>query len=383
MICRNIERLTREAAHDLDRAAELLRLAQRRHDEPLIERAWGWLYGHQRAALTLPSESSVARDDTAQRACMICDRPLTDPASREHGVGPICRGRSNALLARSIEADTAAASVLANALRPALASCHATVRPLLAAALSQIEAAHASNSPRRDWRDVVKVFELVQSFETTTQLHAGLEDITLALGYVALVNLWRDDVVKGKAELVFEHTCGVLRLSSPRARSEALRTTVERVGGFYFSRERTYLFPATAHADVRALLDSHWLHVRGEADEGLQAAASWTPPTGWQAPSTWQDMRALATGQTTQPQRTQREVCRVTACDDGAHLVTPYNAPFVQRLKALPRKARRWDPNRRAWWVADTVLSDAVALIRACFPGLHVAFNDGTHAQAA
>ena len=52
------------------------------------------------------------------------------------------------------------------------------------------------------------------------------------------------------------------------------------------------------------------------------------------------------------------------AGDGGFWTDTPYNADFVEDLKAtLPKLARLWDPDRKCWWVDPEYIDLALAVI--------------------
>ena len=53
------------------------------------------------------------------------------------------------------------------------------------------------------------------------------------------------------------------------------------------------------------------------------------------------------------------------AADSGFYLETPYNAAFVRELKgSLPKYARKWDPDRRLWWIAQEFGDSAIRIAR-------------------
>ena len=357
----HITRLKLDAPHNLDAARELLRAATRRADMTLTAFAWDIVFTHQRDALTLPGESAVAQHDQAMRRCTRCGRELSDPASLEYGIGPICRGRSNALLARTIPADLNAAATIAKTLRPVIATVPQAGKLLLLATLDQIQIAADSSRPQTDWRHAIRAIEIALSFDLDAKIHQALESLTLALGYVALVALWRDEVIKGKAKLKFDLTRGLLVLDSPSARNATLRDIIKHSGGFYFRRERAFIWPATAHAKVRELLPRHWIGLKDDGvDEALQTAATWQPPAGWQPPTSWRGLMPNLQ-QRPRPSRPRPQVT-ITTLDDGAlNLRTPYNEGFRQALNNLPQRQRRWTGS--VWWIAPDAAAHAQALV--------------------
>lgn len=55
--------------------------------------------------------------------------------------------------------------------------------------------------------------------------------------------------------------------------------------------------------------------------------------------------------------------------DDGGYwLETPYQPDFVRYLKLrLPKYARKWNPERRMWWVAEEHIEEAIEVVRRFF----------------
>jgi hypothetical protein len=55
----------------------------------------------------------------------------------------------------------------------------------------------------------------------------------------------------------------------------------------------------------------------------------------------------------------------------GVHLYTPFDASFIDRLKALvPQDLRTWDRDLGAWYVFETYAEQAVALARSYWPDI-------------
>jgi len=353
----NIDRLTLLAQNDNDAARALLREGTRRCDTQLVTLAWDCLYSAHRSALGLTDDHAAAA--VVVRHCARCSRELTDPASRAHGIGPVCRRRSNRALAQLIEADLDAAASYVDAMRAKLPGAPVVVAELLDGVASQINTAHAEDVEGLDWRPTIRAIEVALSFALASALVKALYNITAALGYVALVHLWRDEVVKGKASLRFDADKGLLLLTSPSSRNHALSELIAASGGSYLRRERVWAWAATRHAEVSHLLPRHWLGLdETGVVEVLAAAAAWQPPAGWEEPKGWRSMRDLVMGQRTTT--AAKPAVRAEKERGGFHTHSPHNAAFVAAIKTMPREHRRWDGSARAWWVSDNrhALSD-------------------------
>lgn len=279
------------------------------------------------------------------RECCRCKQALTDPVSREAGIGPVCRKRTNAAFARAKSADVSAARGSYKAFLETLSECSAEAQ----FAVVDVGAALFEESAvrRKDWRDVVQRIEWVLSFGVSDKSRSHLEAVGEALGYDVLVSMWRQMVVKGKASLSYVPERHALRLVSPRPCRE-VRNKLRSEGRFVAS---AWEFSAAKHDAVRELL-RYFLVVSG-VEEALGEAAK--------------GARAVASEGVSH----EEQACEWTIesycsyADSGELLIrTPYNRSFVDAIKTLPRECRRWDSVGYAWVVRADRAEEAVRLVR-------------------
>jgi len=50
--------------------------------------------------------------------------------------------------------------------------------------------------------------------------------------------------------------------------------------------------------------------------------------------------------------------------EQGMYLDCPYNADFLDEMKqVVPREERRWDNNKKMWWISDLYLDEVDNLL--------------------
>ncbi len=48
----------------------------------------------------------------------------------------------------------------------------------------------------------------------------------------------------------------------------------------------------------------------------------------------------------------------------GMYLDSPYNPEFIEEMKAtVPHEDRKWDPEKKEWWISDAWLDEVDALL--------------------
>ena len=293
------------------------------------------------------------------RHCFRCDLPLTDAASLNEGIGPICRKLDNAVLARLIPSNLPEA-VNAFKLVDVLNLAPDTVRGFLV-----LESAlTASDAPtREDWREVAKRIEWMLSFAQTYQNTERLKTLVLSLGYVGLVALWNGEAATGKASVLFNAVhpgpdqltqiphIGGWRLFVSGPKKKAARFALKKIPGSTFHQATPFVkagwsVPACQHEAFRLAVIKHYPNFEG-LDLAIKAAKeSLVLPPGVSV---------------TQIQ----PLVLITEVEGQLKVKTPYNPDFVTDLKnTIPVYGRKWDPIERVWVVNvgfKAKVSDVVA----------------------
>lgn len=313
----------------------------------------------------------------SSRACALCHKPLTDAASVESGVGPVCRQRSNEALARAFPVRWGDALEMMQIAQDKglISDAPVAVRRTLAAIASAL--LDDPDAPQReDWRAVIKQAEWVLSHtEIGGRVRCLLRDLAELLGYPATAALWRGEMVIGKATLTFEG--GALHLRSPRPMPE-VRDQLYADGWRYFGQDKAWRLRvrsdeglAQAERRVRAsFLRCDVTEAIGAAQQHLRAPS---PPP--KAPHLTPALsQTLAPTLAQAPAATASQAPSRAACwtkrGTKLRVRAPYLPAFIDDLKAaIPPRQRAWAP-ASSEWVIDDRFQDAVqALLRAHFPG--------------
>ena len=317
----------------------------------------------QKQAVPADIQAVIATlDESAcgSRSCVRCGKELTDAASIAWGIGPVCRRFDNAVLARSIKADYA----LARNIITANAGVWSAMPETLATVWQNV--VDAVNADTTDFRTTVKRIEFILSFHATRTQVAPLHALVIALGYPSVVALWLGETCNGKSFCEFAN--GIFVLKSPRP-SEAVRNKMKAAKGRFNPADKTWFFPAANFEAVEHMLTVHFLDIEGVA-AAVEAARSYVAPRNAQEMRLHMlakegDERAQTVlvrereraGMPTLDEAPARPVTFAITLAAGnapgfALIASPYNATFVQTLKAhVDYQHRQWIGDKKQWLV--------------------------------
>jgi hypothetical protein len=285
----------------------------------------------------------------AGRSCCRCHKDLTDAASMEAGIGPVCRKQDNALLANSIPANPP------EALHAALAIDGASLDPITLPTFQKVIDALATNIAGTDWRKVIKQVEWILSFEANRKVALdAFSNVARSLGYLGLAALWNGAASTGQATVWFAN--GFVHIDGPR--NASARFEFKKIGARFFPATSTPTNGArptwgilAEKADAFAtLIQTHYPMNVGLNDALAQAkafvAAKPTP-----APVTSNPTPTIG----------GNVKHRIEKRGKTLAVFTPYNADFIAALKlAVPYAYRAWDAPAKCWKV-DAQYQNAVA----------------------
>jgi hypothetical protein len=301
-----------------------------------------------------------------QRFCSRCYKALTDAASMEVGVGPICRKLDNALLAAKIPSD------LPKALEAYKLVDVGTLPPETVATFIKLEAdlIAADAGSRHDWRETVKRIEWMRSFGMPGHTYGHLLAIVEALGYIGVAAMWKGEAASGEATCAFVE--GRLMVQGPQNKS--FRIAVKKLMGWKFTpvkpgKERPWWsLPASSGDVFTKLVMSHYPNSKG-LGEAVSAAQTYAAEQKAIA-----EAKAKAAALAAMPVAPVVEVAPavtpapsapayIKLAENGALLLkTPYNKGFIAELKtSIPYGSRAWDGMDKVWKVAPEYKAQAVA----------------------
>jgi hypothetical protein len=313
----------------------------------------------------------------AARQCCRCRKDLTDAASLEVGIGPICRKQSNTLLAKSFNSDVPAA--LAKMVTIDALELH----PESVKTFSACCVALASNLTGTDWREQIKQIEYVLSFSTNRKIAGkALGEVAELLGYDGIAALWRGEASTG-ATKVYVHGTRLI-VEGPQngyARQAFLRS---KEGAQQLNRTATtpwkrsvWSLPINAVSTFAKIVRRYYPMAEG-IDElvnvtvpAMQAAQPTfaTPPAPTAQPPATPVTLSVPAMQPSTPHvvsagAPMTQNLRIEKKGILAMITTPYNAQFIGELKVLvPYKCRSWDAASKKWVVDTSYVDGVVALI--------------------
>lgn len=292
------------------------------------------------------------------RSCVRCGRELTDAASMEAGIGPICRNLDNAILARLIPSNIGLARELLGELD--LTAVAPETLPTMVEVTSDIN----GETPTDDWRKTVKRMEWALSYGGNHGLRPLLTKVVAALGYVGLAALWNGEAATGKATVTFLVAPFVKeggRLVVVGPRNKAANTALRVINGRRFHPAKTLVekaawsFPVAAAREVFLAVVTHYPNHEG-LTEAVEAASKVAAP----APVVTVEVPAKVEAAPAKP----APKCSVVSAGVLLKVRTPYNPAFNGDLKAnIKWSDRRWNNGERVWEVTANHEAEVKAMI--------------------
>lgn len=296
------------------------------------------------------------------RRCFRCGLPLTDAASMDHGVGPICRKLDNAALAQLIPSDVPAALA-------SFAKLDASALPAeTVATVLNVEAALNAEDAGKvtDWRENVKRIEWVLSFGISSYNANAFVGVVRALGYVTLANLWTGAGTAGHGSQTLFHA-GRVYFIGPKCKGGV--SALKAIPGAKFTYSApseigggaAWSVPADQATPLVRAVQSYWAGVEVESlVEALTAAKAWIAAQ----PAV---VAPVVEAPKSAPVAT---VPLISVVEDMGILkvATPFSKAFVAGIKEkIPKGDRAWDPLSRVWRVKVAHKATVDTLIAQCY----------------
>lgn len=279
------------------------------------------------------------------RNCSYCGLGLTDAASKNYGIGPICRKMQNHVLAALIPADV----FMARFLLAQLDKEGLSEKPL-----STVEALEKDlqKTDNKDWRKACSRVEFLLSFPLPNAKREVLINVVEALGYLSLASLLKGHAAKGEALITFEN--GRLFVKGPR--NKAGNTTLKAIPGRkYHGADKRWSVPAEAVEAFKMAIWKHWPKNSGLTD-ALEGATSHLASKA-----------EVAEAQVVVTEVAEPKVI-VTKSGTVYKISSPYCKAFFLELKAEVEQAscwqdRRWNKAEKVWEVDEAHKALVEALV--------------------
>lgn len=287
-----------------------------------------------------------------ERFCARCGRALTDAASMEVGIGPICRGMDNHLLALQFNPDIEKARNLwhKNFAYEEGTGFHEQAWKTVVAVENELALA---SDGIQDLRKIVKQIEWILSYPTLPEIRERAYATVATLGYVALSNCWKGLSASGQAIVWVEE--GRVFISAPRCKggTAAMRSLPGRKG---------HTIPKThPSAGGRAFAWS----VPFSSFEAFKTAVLSYYPNNTGLVEAQDSIKALEyIGRAKEPSALSPKSAMLFVEKFRVRMKTPYNENFLNEFRAsCPKSWRSWDPIAKEWSV-NTPPSDYIEALK-------------------
>jgi hypothetical protein len=306
--------------------------------------------------------------DSIERRCSRCHKELTDAASREAGVGPICRAKNNDIFSRMIPANLGIATALFlnldgsrfnEEIQEDFDSLRKTYLHQMQKAQQKNEDAMAVKVDGGDFRKVVDWLDFSLSYPSSHEHRIEIIKIIEALGYIALGSVLRGDACMSPAKLYVDGDQICLEgKSQKRGYYEMRRNIVGIETPRYRGDKRPYKASVLYAEKFVEIAVTHWPFIEDNVDKVLKQArkvAKKVEKELKKAKKNKKDTRPVATFEYgeigrevgvsvnfpwigSKPNMSRNEVYR--------EMMNMINA-----IKEIPYKDRRYDRNTKSWVV--------------------------------
>jgi len=289
----------------------------------------------------------MRHSDSIIRQCSRCGRELVDAASRECGIGPVCRKKDTVIFARQMKADLTRSSILFLSLKPEDFHPEAQERFLAVKTvfLRQLAKAQKLNDDFTratveggDFREIVDFFDYSLSFSGSYAFRNKLINIIDMLGYQALAGVLKGDVCMSPAKIYIEDGSIFLEAKSSKDGWRRMRMDVPGVITPRYRGDKTPYQASVRYAE--SFLDvclRHWPFNNANVEELLAEAKKATKTIGPEA------------------KVSKLPLAHFTPGGLGFKLSMPWHGSYdemsetIFNLKKIAYRERKYDPSSKTW----------------------------------
>lgn len=289
--------------------------------------------------------------DNTLRHCSRCGDNLTDPASRECGVGPICRKKDTHLYAKTIAANFGIATIRALSVRSDMlaAECvdvwNGAVQKLLKAAEKVANITDDDLIIRRtgaDLREIMRACDLLCSYEHPNgTVRNAVIDVVHACGYVGLAGVLAGQASTSPSRVWFENGRVYMSGLGNKSGWSAMRSIPGILTPKYRGDRSPYSAPA-AHADkFLANVRRYWPLYEGDINQVATDADAWVQTNA---------QLAQASAASTAPVNVFRLTTRTMDFTVSFPWIRGQNMyALTNQFKTIAANQRSYDANTRTW----------------------------------
>ena len=289
--------------------------------------------------------------DNTIRRCSRCGDALTDPASRECGVGPVCRKKDTHLYAKTIVANFGIATVRALSMHENMLASEVvdtwkdTVQKLLKAAEKVANITDDATIMQRtgaDLRAVVRACDLICSYEHPDyNVRKIAIDVVQACGYIGLAAVLSGEASTSPSKVWFENGRVYMTGLGNKSGWAAMRQIPGITTPKYRGDRAPYSAPA-AHAE--SFIDNvrrYWPMYEGDINQVQSEAANWVANN---------PVRSSIAATSTTPVHSFVATLRSQDFTVQFPWVRNQNMfELLNQFKAIPAKDRSYDAVNRIW----------------------------------
>ena len=210
--------------------------------------------------------SNIGRNsDAVARHCSRCGLPLTDAASREHGIGPLCRKKNNDIFAKQIPVDITVSSAIMLSLTKV--AFHADIADKFDAIkqsfLGKLQHIASNNTEHgmivlgADFRKIVDWFDVALSYPIQHNTKMHVIKLIDSMGYKRLAGVLRGDVCMSPAKVTLQDGMLVLEAKRNKMGYFAMR---KEVPGILLPRfnKAAYKAPTRSAKQFLDVVERYW-----------------------------------------------------------------------------------------------------------------------------
>lgn len=322
---------------------------------------------------------TFGRSHNEVRHCSRCELPLTDPASWERGVGPICAKKDTLLYTKTIPVNFTIATLMAMGIK--VENLPEEGRKvwtrMVDVLLTKAQDAGHTNANfmaavGQDVRSVAKIIDWMLSFRMDRATKSALILLVKSLGFVGLASVLAGNASTGDTKVSFENGRCCLRGSSNKPGWAAFR----QVQGATYPRRRgssePFTVPATFVNRFAEIASEFWpCFEDAQLDEVRLQAAAWLAAQ-LPAPKPEVAVQAYVGPVATLAKRSDDYSLRF----DWVNGKTP---EIVAAIKVqIPSGLRSYDPATRMWFFRNEVVAKVKGILEGVYKVVEVATTDRT-----
>lgn len=294
--------------------------------------------------------------DQTIRQCSRCGLELTDPASRECGVGPICRAKDNHLYAKTILANLPAASAIilgttADQFPPEVRQTWIDLTETFMRQMTRSQQQTDLLFTGADFRETVRSLDWMLSFKMSPTIKSRLVKVVGYLGYPGLAGVLAGEASTTAARIWFDAGRVFLEGKSNRHGFVAMRRIPGIVTPRYRGDRAPYSVPASSAPAFLEAVATYWPMYEGDM-EAIRAQALAHAPVAPPAP----------VGPVAVIQKRSEDVVLKFDWVRGAPMYDLINA-----IKAIASMDRKYDPAAKVWTVKTVHMPSIMEALKLVF----------------